>query len=61
MIGPPADAIAMIERLQAKQGEFGVILFQAHRWANGRKPGYELCARFVMPHFSGRNRNRQES
>ena len=32
-IGTPEDAIAMIERLQAKQGEFGVMLFQSHNWA----------------------------
>ena len=63
VIGTPEDAIAMIERLQAKQGEFGVILFQAHNWAEWEetKRSYELYARFVMPHFAGTNRNRQAS
>jgi limonene 1,2-monooxygenase len=53
----------MIERLQAKQGEFGVILFQSHNWADWEetKKSYELYARFVMPHFNGSNRNRQDS
>ncbi|MBU6266261.1 MAG: LLM class flavin-dependent oxidoreductase [Sphingomonadales bacterium] len=63
VIGTPDDAIAMIEKLQAKQGEFGVILFQAHNWAewDETKRSYELYARFVMPHFAGTNRNRQSS
>lgn len=63
VIGTPDDAIAMIERLQAKQGDFGVILFQAHNWADWEetKKSYELYARFVMPHFAGTNRNRQDS
>lgn len=63
VIGTPDDAITMIERLQAKQGEFGVILFQAHNWAEWEetKKSYELYARFVMPHFAGSNRNRQDS
>ncbi|MCW1431725.1 LLM class flavin-dependent oxidoreductase [Novosphingobium sp. JCM 18896] len=63
VIGTPEDAITMIERLQAKQGEFGVILFQAHNWAEWEetKKSYELYARFVMPHFAGTNRNRQAS
>ncbi|MFC0202892.1 LLM class flavin-dependent oxidoreductase [Novosphingobium soli] len=63
VIGTPDDAIAMIERLQAKQGDFGVLLLQAHNWAEWEetKKSYELYARFVMPHFAGTNRNRQES
>lgn len=63
VIGTPDDAIAMIERLQAKQGDFGVILFQAHNWADWEetKKSYELYARFVMPHFAGTNRNRKDS
>ena len=52
-----------IERLQAKQGDFGVMLFQSHNWADWEetKKSYEHYARFVMPHFAGTNRNRQES
>ncbi|RZK02473.1 MAG: LLM class flavin-dependent oxidoreductase [Novosphingobium sp.] len=63
VIGTPEDAITMIERLQAKQGAFGVILFQSHNWAEWEetKKSYELYARFVMPHFAGTNRNRQAS
>ncbi len=63
VIGTPEDAIAMIDKLRAKQGEFGVILFQAHNWADWEqtKKSYELYARFVMPHFAGTNRNRQSS
>jgi limonene 1,2-monooxygenase len=63
VIGTPDDAIAMIEKLQAKQGEFGVMLFQSHNWAKWEetKNSYELYARFVMPHFANTNRNRQAS
>ena len=63
VIGTPEDAIQMIERLQAKQGEFGVMLFQSHNWAEWEqtKQSYELYARFVMPHFARTNRNRQDS
>ena len=54
--GTPDDAIALIERLQDKQGEFGVFLQQAHNWADfeATKRSYELYARYVMPHFSKR-------
>ena len=57
VIGTPDDAIALIERLQSKQGEFGVFLHQAHNWADWEKTkrSYELYARYVMPHFSGDN------
>ena len=63
VIGTPDDAIAMIEKLKGKQGEFGVLLLQAHNWAEWEqtKKSYELYARFVMPHFSGVNRNRIDS
>lgn len=62
-IGTPADAIEMIEKLQAQQGEFGVVLLQATNWADWErtKLSYELYARFVMPHFANVNRIRQES
>ena len=63
VIGTPADAIAMIDKLRAKQGEFGVMLFQSHNWADWEetKKSYELYARFVMPHFANTNRNRHHS
>ncbi|HEX4376305.1 MAG TPA: LLM class flavin-dependent oxidoreductase [Steroidobacteraceae bacterium] len=62
-IGTPDDAIAMIEKLQARQGDFGVMLLQAHNWADwdSTRRSYELYARFVMPHFSGVNRIRAQS
>ena len=63
VIGTPDDAIALIERLQAKQGQFGVFLHQAHNWADweATKRSYELYARYVMPRFSGDNAPRIES
>jgi limonene 1,2-monooxygenase len=63
VIGTVEDAITMIERLQAKQGDFGVMLFQAHNWADwdATKKSYELYARFVMPHLAKVNRNRKAS
>jgi len=63
VIGTPADAIAMIDKLKAKQGEFGVLLLQAHNWAewDSTKKSYELYARFVMPHFAGVNAHRRQS
>ena len=55
--GTPDDAIALIERLQDKQGAFGAFLHQAHNWADleATKRSYELYARYVMPHFSRAN------
>src|SRR6202035_4630952 len=63
VVGTPADAIALIERLQQKQGEFGVFLQQAHNWADFEetKRSYELYARYVMPHFSRANAPRESS
>jgi limonene 1,2-monooxygenase len=63
VVGTPDDAIALIERLQLKQGEFGVFLQQAHNWADWdeTKRSYELYARYVMTHFSRDNRPRAES
>ncbi len=63
VIGTPDDAIALIERLYEKQGDFGVFLQQVHNWADfaETKRSYELYQRYVMPHFSGANRPRSES
>jgi limonene 1,2-monooxygenase len=63
VIGTPDDAIAQIERLQAKQGEFGCYLQLAHNWANwdATKKSYELYARHVVPHFRKSNAHREES
>ncbi|MGA8400280.1 MAG: LLM class flavin-dependent oxidoreductase [Stellaceae bacterium] len=61
--GTPDDAIALIERLQDKQGQFGAMLQQAHNWADfeATKRSYELYARYVMPHFSKLNQTRAAS
>lgn len=61
--GTPDDAIALIERLEDKQGEFGAFLHQAHNWADfeATKRSYELYARYVMPHFSRANTPRAAS
>ncbi len=61
--GTPDDAIALIERLQEKQGAFGAFLQQAHNWADfeATKRSYELYSRYVMPHFSKLNQTRAAS
>lgn len=63
VIGTPDDAIALIQRLYDKQGDFGVFLQQVHNWADFEqtKRSHELYQRYVMPHFSGANRPRVES
>ena len=63
-IGTPDDCIKHFERLWlGSNGGFGAVLLLAHNWADWEqtKKSYELYARFVMPHFAGTNRNRQES
>ena len=63
VIGTPDDAIALIQRLYDKQGDFGVFLQQVHNWADFEetKRSYELYQRYVMPHFSGDNGPRIQS
>jgi len=63
VIGTPDDAIALIERLYAKQGDFGAFLQQVHNWADfeATKRSYELYQRYVMPHFSRSNAARVKS
>lgn len=63
VVGTPDDAIAMIERLQEKQGTFGCFCQQAHDWADweATKKSHELYARFVMPHFRRANAHRAAS
>ena len=63
VIGTPDDAIAMIQRLYDKQGDFGAFLQQVHNWADFEqtKRSYELYQRYVMPHFSGTNGPRIDS
>ena len=63
VIGTPDDAIARIERLYEKTGEFGALLLGAHDWATweNTKRSYELYARYVIPHFEKYNEPRQDS
>jgi limonene 1,2-monooxygenase len=63
VVGTPDDAIERIERVIAKQGEFGAVLLQANDWADWAQTSrsYELYARYVLPHFSGVNANRRSS
>jgi limonene 1,2-monooxygenase len=63
VIGTPDDAIAKLEALYAKQGEFGAFLQLATNWADfeNTKKSYDLYARFVRPRFDQANRNRRDS
>jgi limonene 1,2-monooxygenase len=63
VVGTPDDAIKQVERLYAKQGQFGAYLQLAHNWANweATKKSYELYARYVVPHFRKSNTHRVES
>jgi limonene 1,2-monooxygenase len=63
VIGTPDDAIARIQQLADKQGDFGAVLLLAHDWADWEdtKRSYELYARYVMPHFSAANDARTAS
>jgi limonene 1,2-monooxygenase len=57
VVGTPDDAVAQIQRLQAKQGEFGCFLQLAHNWANfeNTKKSYDLWQRHVTPVINGAN------
>jgi len=63
VIGTPDDAIAKLEALQAKQGQFGAFLQLATNWADFEttKKSYDLFARFVRPHFEKSNAHRRAS
>ena len=63
VVGTPDDAIARIEAIKDKQGDFGCLLLLATNWADwtATKKSYELYARYVMPHFDNSNRNRVDS
>jgi limonene 1,2-monooxygenase len=63
VIGTPDDAVDVLKKLQAKQGDFGAFLHQAHDWANweNTKRSYELYMRYVIPQFNGSNANREDS
>jgi limonene 1,2-monooxygenase len=63
VIGTPDEAIARIEKLIDKQGDFGALLLSGNNWADWdqTKRSYELYARYVIPHFAGANRARYDS
>jgi limonene 1,2-monooxygenase len=63
VIGDPDDAIRHIEKLLKGSGGFGTYLELAHNWADfdATLEHYELMARYVVPHFNGKNRLRQVS
>src|SRR3984885_3349438 len=63
VIGTPDDAIARIQRLYEKTGEFGAVLLGAHDWASweNTRRSYEMYARYVIPHFEKYNEPRQDS
>jgi len=63
VIGTSNDAIEMIEKLQEKQGPFGLYCQMTHDWADWEqtKKSYELYMRFVVPHFAKSNRPRVAS
>ena len=63
VVGTPDDAIAQIQRLREKQGDFGVFLQLAHNWADfdKTKKSYELWRRHVTPVVNAMNTPRQDS
>ena len=63
VISTPDNAIALIQRLYDKQGDFGIFLQQVEHWADfdATNRSYELYQRYVMPHFCKKNRPRIES
>ena len=63
VIGTPDDAVAAIQRIYDRYGEFGCVLNLPNTFAGfeATKKSFELYARFVMPHFRKTNVNRQAS
>jgi limonene 1,2-monooxygenase len=63
VIGTPEDAVAQLERLRGKAGDFGCFLMLAHNWASfdRTKYSYELFARHVLPVINRNNAWRTES
>src|SRR5258708_21134913 len=63
VIGTPADAIAQLQRLEAKQGEFGAFLQLPHNSASFENTikSYDLWAEHVAPVFKNANVSRQAS
>lgn len=63
IVGSPEDAIAVVRRLQAKQGEFGCFLMMDGNWADfeATKKSYELWQRYVSPAINEANTQRTAS
>ena len=63
VVGTPDDAIARIQQLREKQGEFGAVLLQTTNWSDwpALKRSMELYAHHVIPHFSDANAHRVDS
>ncbi|MEE2702627.1 MAG: LLM class flavin-dependent oxidoreductase [Myxococcota bacterium] len=63
VIGNVDDAIEQIERLEKQSGGFGCYMNLAHEWADrdATRKSYELMARYVMPHFQGRDASHASS
>ena len=63
VIGDPDDAIRFIEKLLKGSGGFGLFLELAHNWADyeATLEHFELMARYVVPHFNGKNVQRRNS
>jgi len=63
VIGDPDDAIRFIEKLLAGSGGFGLFLELAHNWADyeATLEHFDLMARYVVPHFNGKNVQRRNS
>ncbi|MFJ2768881.1 LLM class flavin-dependent oxidoreductase [Streptomyces sp. NPDC087300] len=62
-IGTPADAVARIEALAEASGGFGTLLLLdlPTGTPEAKRRSYELFAEYVVPHFTGANRAREES
>jgi limonene 1,2-monooxygenase len=55
VIGTPDDLVAMIRKIHASSGGFGVVLGFAHDWANRENTArsWDLVARYVIPEING--------
>lgn len=62
-VGTPADAIARIEALAGASGGFGTLLLLDLPMSTpeAKRRSYELFAEYVVPHFTGANRDRRAS
>jgi limonene 1,2-monooxygenase len=63
IIGTPDDAIAAIQRIYDRYGEFGCVLNFPNTFADltATKRSFELYAKYVVPHFQRANVSRKAS